>query len=60
MSKSWVNCGPKGIMIMKSSTLVNWMLANVSSSQRSRRGVKFVVMGGFPEALTLSFSHAPG
>jgi hypothetical protein len=45
-------------MIMKSSTLVNWMLAKVSKSQRSRFGVKCVVIGGFPVRLTLSFRHA--
>jgi hypothetical protein len=59
MPKSSVNWGPKGIMIMKSRTLVNWMLARVNKSQRSRFGVKCEVMGGFPEALTLSFAHAP-
>jgi hypothetical protein len=46
-------------MIMKSRTLVNWMLARVNKSQRSRFGVKCEVMGGFPEALTLSFAYAP-
>jgi hypothetical protein len=47
-------------MIMKSSTLVNWMLAKVSSNQRSRFGVKCVVIYGVPVILTLSFGHAPG
>jgi hypothetical protein len=32
-----VNCGPSGIMIMKSRIWVNWMPARVNSSQSSRR-----------------------
>jgi hypothetical protein len=36
IAKSRMNCGPSGIMIMKSTTCVNWTAASVSSSGSSR------------------------
>jgi hypothetical protein len=45
MWKSAVKAGPKGIMIMKSRMLVNWMPASVISSQRSRFELKVMGMG---------------
>lgn len=39
MSKSAMNCGPNGIMIMKSMMWVNCTPAKVHNSKRSRRRV---------------------
>src|SRR4029077_5476284 len=40
IAKSRMNCGPSGIMIMKSTTCVNWTAASVrkSGSPRGARG----------------------
>ena len=42
MANKAVSCGPRGIMIMKSTMWVNWMPAKVMSSQRSWAGGKVV------------------
>ena len=45
MWNSAVKAGPRGIMIIKSRMLVNWMPASVISSQRSRFELKVMGMG---------------
>jgi hypothetical protein len=45
MPKAAIRIGPSGIMIMKSSTWLNWMPASVSRKKRSARGESSVVMG---------------
>ena len=47
-----VNCGPSGIMTMKSTMCVNWMLASVRKSHSSRLGDRGVVM---KKAASMSF-----
>ena len=47
-----VNRGPSGIMTMKSTMCVNWMLASVRKSHSSRLGDRGVVM---KKAASMSF-----
>ena len=47
MLKSAVSCGPKGIMIMKSTMWVNWMPAKDRSNSNSLRGVSDVFINNF-------------